>query len=111
MQALEARFERTFAGGTVRTLRAGTHVHITQSPLPDLRDAQGHARVHPGFNVIRVAHLGFNNLPKPAVASLAELFGDVPELLGSILQGLQAQATAGTNSLFQLRFDPEQRSW
>ena len=92
MQALEARFERTFAGGTVRTLRAGTQVHITQSPLPDLLDAQGHARAHPGFNVIRVSHLGINNLPKPAVASLAELFGDVPELLGNILQGLQAQA-------------------
>ena len=92
MQALEARFERTVAGGTVRTLRAGTSVHITQSPLPDLRDAQGHTQSHPGFNVIRVTHLGLNNLPKPAVASLAELFGDVPELLGSVLQGLQAQA-------------------
>lgn len=85
MQALEARFERTLAGGTVRTLRAGTHLHITQSPLPEQAA---------GYNVIRVSHLGINNLPKPAVASLAELFGDVPELLGSILQDLSAKSAS-----------------
>jgi hypothetical protein len=92
-----ARLFATF-GHTVRTLRAGTSLHLTQSPLPDLpadvMDKQGHAPEHPvrhpGFHVIRVAHLGINNLPKPATASLAELFGHVPELLGEVLQSLQA---------------------
>jgi hypothetical protein len=70
----------------MRTLRAGTHVHITQNPLPEQVA---------GYNVIRLSHLGINNLPKPAVASLAEFFGDVPELLGSIVQDLSAKSASG----------------
>jgi uncharacterized protein involved in type VI secretion and phage assembly len=103
MQSLEARAVRTFAAGTVRTLRAGTSLHITQSPLPEIQTeaqteihTEAPAPTHPGYNVIRVAHLGINNLPKPATDSLAELFGDVPELLGEVLQSLQAQTQSKT---------------
>ncbi|NMM08662.1 MAG: type VI secretion system tip protein VgrG [Polaromonas sp.] len=84
MQALEARHERYFARSTVRTLRAGTRFTLTQAPLPALNDPH-----FPGFNVLAVSHLGLNNLPKPAVEGLAELLGDVPELLSGLLRELQ----------------------
>jgi uncharacterized protein involved in type VI secretion and phage assembly len=72
MQALEARHQHYFARGTVRTLRAGTRLSLTQAPLPELNDPK-----HPGLNVLSVSHLGLNNLPKPAVEGLAELLGEL----------------------------------
>jgi type VI secretion system secreted protein VgrG len=88
-QVLEARHQRWFASGTVRTLRASTRLTLSQAPLPELQ-----ALDYPGFNVIGVQHLGLNNLPKPAKDALAELLGGVPELLVSLLADLQAGLTA-----------------
>jgi uncharacterized protein involved in type VI secretion and phage assembly len=88
MQTLEARHERYFARSTVRTLHAGTRFTVSQAPLPELQDPS-----HPGFCVLRVWHLGLNNLPKPATQGLAELLGDVPDLLTGLLQELHAGQT------------------
>jgi type VI secretion system secreted protein VgrG len=92
-QALEARQQRWFASGTVRTLRAGTRFTLSQGPLPELHDPN-----HPGFNVLSVKHLGINNLPKPAKDGLAELLGGVPELLQGLLHDLQANFPAKSAS-------------
>jgi uncharacterized protein involved in type VI secretion and phage assembly len=86
-QALEARHQRWFASGTVRTLRAGTRFTLSQAPLPELQ-----APDHPGFNVLSVQHLGINNLPKPAKDGLAELLGGVPELLQGLLHDLPVKS-------------------
>ena len=88
-QALEARHQRWFARGTVRTLRAGTRFTLSQAPLPELQKPD-----YPGFNVLSVKHLGLNNLPKPATDALAELLGDAPELLAGLLQELQVKSTS-----------------
>jgi type VI secretion system secreted protein VgrG len=84
-QALEARHERYMARGTVRSLRAGGHFSLTQAPLAVVNDPQ-----HAGLNVLAVSHLGINNLPKPAQQGIAELLGEVPQLLLGLLQGLHA---------------------
>ena len=75
MQAHEARAQLWQARSTVRTLRAGTRFTLTQGPL---QPADGAA---PGYVVLRVASIGVNNLPVPALEGLAELFGPIPELL------------------------------
>ena len=75
MQAHEARAQLWQARSTVRTLRAGTRFTLTQGPLPP---ADGAA---PEYVVLRVASIGVNNLPAPALQGLAELFGPIPELL------------------------------
>ncbi|MEF2269927.1 type VI secretion system Vgr family protein [Janthinobacterium sp. LS2A] len=75
MQAHEARAQLWQARSTVRTLRAGTRFTLTQGPLPP---ADGAA---PEYVVLRVASIGVNNLPAPALEGLAELFGPIPELL------------------------------
>ncbi|MDX8121066.1 type VI secretion system Vgr family protein [Janthinobacterium sp. GMG2] len=75
MQAHEARAQLWQARSTVRTLRAGTRFTLTQGPLPP---ADGAA---PEYVVLRVASIGVNNLPVPALEGLAELFGPIPELL------------------------------
>nr|WP_244198933.1 type VI secretion system Vgr family protein [Janthinobacterium svalbardensis] len=75
MQAHEARAQLWQARSTVRTLRAGTRFTLTQGPL---QAADGAA---PEYVVLRVASIGVNNLPAPALEGLAELFGPIPELL------------------------------
>ncbi|WP_230520786.1 type VI secretion system Vgr family protein [Janthinobacterium sp. EB271-G4-7A] len=75
MQAHEARAQLWQARSTVRTLRAGTRFTLTQGPL---QPADGAA---PEYVVLRVASIGVNNLPAPALEGLAELFGPIPELL------------------------------
>jgi type VI secretion system secreted protein VgrG len=72
-------------GMTVRSLRAGSHFSLTQAPLAVVNDPH-----HAGLNVLAVSHLGINNLPKPAQQGIAELLGEVPQLLLGLLQGLHA---------------------
>ena len=80
MQAHEARAQLWQARSTVRTLRAGTRFALTQGPL---QPADGAA---PEYVVLRVASIGVNNLPAPALEGLAELFGPIPELLEETVQ-------------------------
>ncbi|WP_225317400.1 type VI secretion system Vgr family protein, partial [Janthinobacterium lividum] len=75
MQAHEARAQLWQARSTVRTLRAGTRFTLTQGPLPQADGAASE------YVVLRVASIGVNNLPAPALEGLAELFGPIPELL------------------------------
>jgi len=102
MQALEARHERYFARSTVRSLHAGTRLHLSQTPLPELQNPN-----HPGFAVLKVWHLGLNNLPKPAVEGLAELLGDVPLLLTDLLQELHAASAWQDNLQAKSASSPE----
>jgi type VI secretion system VgrG family protein len=74
MQAREARAQLWQGRSTVRTLRAGSSLTITGTPLAQLGNA-------PAFTVLRVTSVGVNNLPPPATQALAELFGPIPELL------------------------------
>ena len=80
MQAHEARAQLWQARSTVRTLRAGTRFTLTQGPL---QPADGAA---PEYVVLRVASIGVNNLPTPALEGLAELFGPIAELLEETVQ-------------------------
>jgi len=80
MQSHEARAQLWQARSTVRTLRAGTRFTLTQGPL------QGADAPAPGYVVLRVASIGVNNLPLPALQGLAELFGPIPELLEEAVQ-------------------------
>ena len=80
MQSHEARAQMWQARSTVRTLRAGTRFTLTQGPL---QPADGAA---PEYVVLRVASIGVNNLPLPALEGLAELFGPIPELLEETVQ-------------------------
>ncbi|MGK5009105.1 type VI secretion system Vgr family protein [Janthinobacterium sp. MDB2-8] len=80
MQSHEARAQLWQARSTVRTLRAGTRFTLTQGPL---QPADGAA---PEYVVLRVASIGVNNLPAPALEGLAELFGPIPELLEETVQ-------------------------
>ncbi|PHV50490.1 type VI secretion system tip protein VgrG [Janthinobacterium sp. BJB301] len=75
MQAHEARAQLWQARSTVRTLRAGTRFTLAQGPLPQADGAASE------YVVLRVASIGVNNLPVPALEGLAELFGPIPELL------------------------------
>ncbi|MES3025716.1 MAG: type VI secretion system Vgr family protein [Pseudomonadota bacterium] len=80
MQGREARSQAWSGRSTLRTLRAGTSVRITDTPLQRLG-------VAPAFTVLRVLSVGVNNLPAPAQQALAELFGPLPELLQEVLGG------------------------
>jgi len=73
MQRQEARAAIWHGRSTVRTLRAGTRLTVTGLPLARSREA--------AFTLLRVASVGVNNMPPPAVHALAELFGPIPELL------------------------------
>jgi type VI secretion system secreted protein VgrG len=73
MQRQEARAALWQGRSTVRTLRAGTRLTVTDMPLANAREA--------GFTVLRVTSVGVNNMPPPAQHALAELFGPIPELL------------------------------
>lgn len=80
---MEAREARTFVWqgrSTVRTLRAGTRIGITDIPMKKF------AADVPAFVLVRVASVGVNNLPVSAKNGLAELFGPVPELLEESLK-------------------------
>ncbi|KQV80592.1 rhs element Vgr protein [Massilia sp. Root351] len=72
MQGREARSQLWQGRSTVRTLRAGTMLRISQCPLAGAPD---------GYTVLRVLSVGVNNLPAPVQQGLAELFGPIPELL------------------------------
>jgi type VI secretion system VgrG family protein len=74
MEGREVRTQLWRGRSTVRTLRAGTRMTITDVPRQELGDA-------PAFTVLRVTSVGVNNLPPPAQHALAELFGPIPELL------------------------------
>ncbi|KQV79807.1 rhs element Vgr protein [Massilia sp. Root351] len=78
MQAREARSQPWRGRSTVRTLRAGSCVAVTQGPL---RSGAPTGDAVPVYTVLRVRSVGVNNLPLPAVQALAELFGPIPELL------------------------------
>jgi Rhs element Vgr protein len=74
MQGMEARAQLWNGRSTVRSLRAGTRLTVTNTPLRALGSAAT-------FTVLRVTSVGVNNLPPPAQHALAELFGPIPELL------------------------------
>jgi type VI secretion system secreted protein VgrG len=80
MQAKEARGQVWCGRSTVRTLRAGSRMTVTGSPLQQLGDA---AR----FAITSMKSVGVNNLPAPAQHALAELFGPIPDLLHECLDG------------------------
>ena len=92
-QTLEARHSLYAARTTVRSLRAGTRFAITQAPLAKLsgQDAR--------LNVLSVHHMGINNLPKQAKDSLAQLLGDVPQLLADLLQSTVNQSKGSDSSI------------
>jgi type VI secretion system secreted protein VgrG len=75
MEAHEARGFVWQGRSTVRTLRAGTRIGITDIPMKKYRDET------PEFVLLRVASVGVNNLPVTASNGLSELFGPLPELL------------------------------
>jgi type VI secretion system secreted protein VgrG len=78
MEAREARSEMWRGRSTVRTLRAGTRITVTGTPLQQLGDT-------PAFAILSVTSVGVNNLPPSARHALAELFGPIPELLQEIV--------------------------
>jgi uncharacterized protein involved in type VI secretion and phage assembly len=73
MEVQEARAAMWHGRSTLRSLRAGTRLTITDMPLAQCSKA--------AFTVLRVASVGVNNMPPPAQHALAELFGPIPELL------------------------------
>jgi type VI secretion system secreted protein VgrG len=77
MEAQEARGQLWHGRSTVRTLRAGTRMTITGTPLRSLGDT-------PAFTVLRVTSVGVNNLPTVARQALDKLFGPLGDLLRSI---------------------------
>jgi type VI secretion system secreted protein VgrG len=74
MQGKEARGLLWRGRSTLRTLRAGTRLRVTDVPMGKLGNTLA-------FAVLRVVSVGLNNLPSPAQQALAELFGPIPELL------------------------------
>ncbi|PIL42593.1 type VI secretion system tip protein VgrG [Massilia eurypsychrophila] len=82
MEAYEARGFIWQGRSTVRTLRPGTRICITDIPMKKYRyDA-------PEFVLTRVASVGVNNLPVTAKNGLTELFGALPELLEESIKGI-----------------------
>jgi type VI secretion system secreted protein VgrG len=79
MEAKEARSEMWRGRSTVRTLRAGTKITVTGTPLQQLGDT-------PAFAILSVTSVGVNNLPPSAQHALAELFGPIPELLHEVVR-------------------------
>jgi Rhs element Vgr protein len=79
MQSREARGQLWRGRSTVRTLRAGTRLTVTGTPLQRLGDA-------PAFSILSVTSVGVNNLPPPAQHALDELFGPIAELLEEIVR-------------------------
>jgi type VI secretion system VgrG family protein len=83
MEAHEARTLVWQGRSTVRTLRAGTRIDITDIPMKRF------AANAPAFVLVRVASVGVNNLPVSAKNGLAELFGPIPKLLEESLKEVQ----------------------
>jgi type VI secretion system secreted protein VgrG len=90
------RYAAQQRGMSVRSLRTGQRIHITQSPVSALSTPD-----HPGLNVLATAHFGINNLPKQAKDSIAQLLGQAPRLLAGLLGELQASSggSSGLNGL------------
>jgi type VI secretion system secreted protein VgrG len=74
----EARSKVWRVRSTVRTLRPGTRVRMTNGPLDAFRTKAAE------YVVVRMVSLGVNNLPTAAKLGLAELFGPVEALLTSV---------------------------
>ncbi|MFC4930155.1 type VI secretion system Vgr family protein [Massilia sp. GCM10023247] len=81
MEALEARRALWQGRSTVRTLRAGTRLTVTDAPLQACGERAA-------FAVLRVTSVGVNNMPPAARHALDELFGPIPELLEKTAHGL-----------------------
>jgi type VI secretion system secreted protein VgrG len=82
MEAHEARGFVWQGRSTVRTLRPGTRICITDIPMKKYRYEA------PEFVLTQVASVGVNNLPVTAKNGLAELFGALPELLEESTKGI-----------------------
>jgi type VI secretion system secreted protein VgrG len=82
MEAYEARGFVWQGRSTVRTLRPGTRISITDIPMKKYRNEA------PEFVLTRVASIGVNNLPVTAKNGLTELFGSLPELLEESTKGI-----------------------
>ncbi|MES2759189.1 MAG: type VI secretion system Vgr family protein [Pseudomonadota bacterium] len=112
MEAHEARGFVWQGRSTVRTLRPGTRICITDIPMKKYRDEA------PDFVLLRVASVGVNNLPVTARTGLAELFGSLPELLEESTKGVplaefdrvieQAQRSGYANCFEAI---PAERPW
>ncbi|SFC29819.1 type VI secretion system Vgr family protein [Massilia yuzhufengensis] len=79
MEGQEARGQLWHGRSTVRTLRAGTCMHVLGAPLQQLAESAS-------FTVLRVVSIGVNNMPPAAQHALAELFGPIPELLEDVVR-------------------------
>jgi len=77
MEGQEARGQLWHGRSTVRTLRAGTRMTITGTPLRLLGDT-------PAFTMLRVTSVGVNNLPTVVRHALDQLFGPLADLLQSV---------------------------
>ncbi|MES2757090.1 MAG: type VI secretion system Vgr family protein [Pseudomonadota bacterium] len=112
MEAHEARGFVWQGRSTVRTLRPGTRICITDIPMKKYRDEA------PEFVLLRVASIGVNNLPVTAMNGLNELFGPLPELLEESTKGVplaefdraieQAQRSGYANCFEAI---PAERPW
>ncbi|MES2758955.1 MAG: type VI secretion system Vgr family protein [Pseudomonadota bacterium] len=112
MEAFEARGFVWQGRSTVRTLRPGTRICITDIPMKKYRDEA------PEFVLLRVASVGVNNLPVTAKNGLTELFGPLPELLEESTKGIplaefdraieQAQRSGYANCFKAI---PAERPW
>jgi type VI secretion system secreted protein VgrG len=112
MEAHEARGFVWQGRSTVRTLRPGTRICITDIPMKKYRDEA------PDFVLVRVASVGVNNLPVTARKGLTELFGSLTELLEESTKEIplaefaraieQAQRTGYANCFEAI---PAERPW
>jgi type VI secretion system secreted protein VgrG len=112
MEAHEARGYVWQGRSTVRTLRPGTRICITDIPMKKYRDEA------PDFVLVRVASVGVNNLPVTARKGLTELFGSLTELLEESTKEIplaefaraieQAQRTGYANCFEAI---PAERPW
>lgn len=75
-QALEARHKTFLGRSTVRSLRAGQQMHVKDSPLDALDDADA---TH--FTLTAITHAGLNNLPKDLSERIAKRFDEEDDLL------------------------------
>jgi type VI secretion system VgrG family protein len=83
MEGHEARSFVWQGRSTVRTMRAGTRIAISDIPMKAYRDTA------PDFVLVRVASVGVNNLPVSAKNGLTELFGPIPELLEESIPNIE----------------------
>jgi type VI secretion system secreted protein VgrG len=112
MEAHEARGFVWQGRSTVRTLRPGTRICVTDIPMKKYRDEA------PDFVLTRVASVGVNNLPVTARNGVTELFGSLAELLEESTAGVplaefaraveQAQRSGYANCFEAI---PAERPW